>query len=89
MKTCSRCGNTKDDNEFYKNARLKDGLHSWCKACCKAARRLRWEDPAVKVRNAVAVRKWREGHPEKVKEIKHAKAKAGYLNPKMKQWWPD
>ena len=86
MKMCSRCGKTKDDGDFYKDQHLKDGLYSWCKACYKIARRLRLEDPAVKMRNATAVRKWREAHPERVKEIKRAKAKAGYLNPKTKRW---
>ena len=89
MKTCSRCGKTKDDGDFYRASRLKDGLHSWCKACDKIARRLRREDPAVKMRNATAVRKWREAHTELVKEIKDTAMRKKYLDPKTKRWWPD
>lgn len=34
-KTCSKCGYLKNHSEFYKHNQTKDGLHSWCKACCK------------------------------------------------------
>jgi hypothetical protein len=30
-KTCTKCGNIKAYSEFYKDARRKDGLASWCK----------------------------------------------------------
>lgn len=89
MKTCSRCGKTKDDGDFYKDRHLKDGLYSWCKACYKIARRLRREDPAVKAVEAKRVRNWREAHPERVKEIKDTVMRKKYLDPKTKRWWPD
>ncbi len=33
MKTCSRCHTPKDLNAFGKDARKKDGLTIWCRAC--------------------------------------------------------
>ena len=35
-KTCVRCGEDKPISEFHRNARSKDGLHSYCKICNKA-----------------------------------------------------
>jgi hypothetical protein len=31
--TCTRCGETKDASEFYRDGRTTSGLGSWCKAC--------------------------------------------------------
>ena len=33
MKRCSKCKKQKDESEFYKNARTRDGLKYQCKAC--------------------------------------------------------
>lgn len=33
MKTCTKCHIEKDESEFYKNKRTKDGLYSHCKSC--------------------------------------------------------
>lgn len=33
MKTCSRCGKEKDQNEFTIDNRSKDGRYSWCRLC--------------------------------------------------------
>lgn len=33
MKKCTKCKETKDETEFYKNKKTKDGLHKWCKIC--------------------------------------------------------
>jgi hypothetical protein len=35
MKKCSRCGETKNVNEFHRKASTKSGLHSNCKECRK------------------------------------------------------
>jgi hypothetical protein len=40
-KRCRCCGETKDAAEFARNARLRDGLHSWCRVCMAAAMK-RW-----------------------------------------------
>jgi hypothetical protein len=36
VKVCRFCKNEKDDEEFYRNTRTKDGLTSWCKDCMKS-----------------------------------------------------
>ncbi len=36
MKTCSRCGLTKAEDEFYRLIRSKDGRQSFCKVCQRA-----------------------------------------------------
>ena len=36
MKTCIRCGETKELTEFYKQVRNRDGLHHYCRTCCIA-----------------------------------------------------
>jgi hypothetical protein len=33
LKTCSKCGETKSINDFYKNASNKDRLGDYCKEC--------------------------------------------------------
>jgi|ETNvirenome_6_85_1030632.scaffolds.fasta_scaffold54657_2 hypothetical protein len=35
MKECSKCGETKDVSEYYRNTREKDGLQYRCKSCHK------------------------------------------------------
>ena len=33
MKKCSQCGETKNEEEFYRSAKHKDGLQHYCKPC--------------------------------------------------------
>lgn len=35
MKTCFKCKEEKPDADFYKSGRTKDGLHCYCKVCCR------------------------------------------------------
>lgn len=35
QKTCACCGQTKPTTEFYKAAKSKDKLQSYCKSCAK------------------------------------------------------
>lgn len=35
MKACTRCGTEKPASEFYARRSKRDGLHSWCKGCCR------------------------------------------------------
>ena len=37
MKRCTKCGESKQELEFHKNSRAKDGLCSYCKVCAKKA----------------------------------------------------
>lgn len=46
MKKCGRCKEVKSDEDFSKNKRNKDGLHSECKACDKEIKlKFRLEKP--------------------------------------------
>ena len=40
MKTCTKCGITKPDNDFRVNGKMSDGLHSYCKTCSNRATEL-------------------------------------------------
>lgn len=35
MKTCAKCGEKKQQSEFHKSSKAKDGLCSYCKVCAK------------------------------------------------------
>lgn len=35
-KMCTKCGETKDVGEFYRNGKYKDGYMTWCKSCLNA-----------------------------------------------------
>ena len=39
MKTCRKCGETKETAAFRRNARTSDGLSSWCADCHNVAKR--------------------------------------------------
>ena len=36
MKTCFVCKEEKEDIQFYKSSKSTDGLHHYCKSCCKS-----------------------------------------------------
>lgn len=42
MRTCNRCGQTKDETEFAKNRHEKSGYFRWCRECWNEARRARY-----------------------------------------------
>lgn len=76
-KPCTKCGETKPLDEFYKSKASKDGLQSYCKACNSAASRQwnadnpdrraaynkRWyaDNPE---RSAANTKQWKQDHPE-------------------------
>jgi hypothetical protein len=35
LRECSKCHEIKERTEFFKHSQRSDGLHSWCKSCCK------------------------------------------------------
>lgn len=37
MKACSKCGGSKDESEFYRSKKSRDGLTSWCRPCSSKA----------------------------------------------------
>ena len=36
QKRCSKCSETKALDAFFRNRSRKDGLHPWCRLCCRA-----------------------------------------------------
>ena len=46
-KKCGRCGETKDEADFYPDRWSKDGLQSRCRACQKAFNAWRYRDPTA------------------------------------------
>lgn len=38
MKKCVRCLESKEEEEFHRNWKAKDGLQSWCRTCAAAYR---------------------------------------------------
>ena len=58
MLTCTNCGRTMPETEFYKDRRSKSGYKSWCRTCQNAdKRRARADSRSVKRLKAPA-RKW-------------------------------
>lgn len=51
-KICSKCGEQKDQPEFYKSSKTKDGLQRWCKACSSENSKIRNSDPQFRNRRA-------------------------------------
>lgn len=80
MKTCFKCGESKDPEEFYRHPRMADGRLGKCKECTKkdvrenrAARReqyseyerSRFHDPSRKEKVSGYMKRHRERNPEK------------------------
>ncbi len=79
MKTCTRCGQSKTDESFNKNARTKDGLTPHCKECRKAHRDATKETRSINAREYYEstrdqkleyARKYRNSHVDKISEWK-------------------
>ncbi len=70
MRTCSKCGDPKDEEkEFYKNSRTGK-YHSWCKSCHKAdsTARAKADPEGTNARSKT----WRAAHPGRASEIARA-----------------
>ncbi len=93
-KKCSKCGELKSINDFYKDEARKDGHFSGCKKCEAEYRKERYKNnpESYKENNRKyreknpekekeRKRKWRKKNPEKVKEINRKR----YKNNKEKE----
>lgn len=69
MKTCSKCGEEKNLESFFKDRAFKDGHSSICKVCKKAAT-ARWRDRNREKWNAY-MREFRAEHPLSIKDKAH------------------
>ena len=84
-KVCKKCDLEKDESEFYKNKRNKDGLHSYCKIC-NAEKGRNWNQ-ANKERVAEKQHNWNQANKEKMlawhriydKEYKKKEREEDYL----------
>ncbi|MBU3668329.1 MAG: hypothetical protein FGM53_07350 [Rhodocyclaceae bacterium] len=82
MKLCCNCKTEKANEEFYANARTKDGLNTFCKECHKAhgreAKRLKRLDPVFRAAEAAKKKDYRSKPEVKAKN-----------NLYMKRWHSD
>jgi len=70
MKTCRKCNIEKSEDAFYKNSKVRGGLHSSCIECDKAiSKKHYWADP---IKERKRSNKYyvltKEKHKEKYKE---------------------
>jgi hypothetical protein len=66
-KRCTKCGETKQPEEFHRDRTKPDGWSYQCKACCcERARRWREANPE---RHREKTRKWEKANPERVREL--------------------
>lgn len=79
MKTCSKCGETKDESDYHKHCQSKDGLRPDCKACCAAAGK------AYRQRNAETIRRSNRRYVEANKETIKVKRAVYYRNNRHKK----
>lgn len=47
-KRCSKCKNTKDLSEFYKNSSKKDGVTTACKVCINTRSKMKYESKTAR-----------------------------------------
>jgi len=93
MKKCTKCGNKKPHKQFSKNKNSKDGLHAWCKNCCreynqskkgKAAQSRYYKSKKGNAKRA----NYRNSESGRANNRRHAKTKKGKATSRkaMKAW---
>lgn len=81
--TCTKCNVTKPADEFYREARYKNGLMTRCKSCFTAQTVAGRDKQKV---NEAALR-WRKRNPDKVREA-NRRIKAMRRKNERRQWTP-
>lgn len=81
-KKCSRCNTDKPVEEFSKASANRDGLHRWCRGCCKDY----WRENKVRYKKVQA--KWYEENKDSQREYaaKHRAEKANYYREYNKKY---
>ncbi|MCK6401286.1 MAG: hypothetical protein L6Q74_05150 [Sphaerotilus natans subsp. sulfidivorans] len=64
MKTCTKCGETKERAAFHAHARSPDGLQTWCKACRSAHAKATYDPAKASAYNTA--------HKDEIRARKHA-----------------
>lgn len=72
MKSCSRCGEEKGLEEFYKDRRARDGRKSECIACQSPRDRAYSKTPKAIANARARGKRYRERNAKKLKEIRRA-----------------
>lgn len=92
LKTCTKCGQEKNIEEYHKKTSSKDGHSPWCKNCTsevnkkyysrsdvKQKRKEKWQDPIYREKENKKQRLRNKNNPES-KIINHARARAKKYN---------
>lgn len=82
MKTCSKCGERKPLNHFYRQEGMRDGYRNNCKSCHAASHRnwyLKNRDKEIQ-----RVRQWQQANPEKVNSCHRKRRQADPRGTKLK-----
>jgi len=66
MKHCNRCDTTKEETEFHKSKRSKDGLTHWCKECNREVARDSYNANPDATNNRK--KQWRKDNPDLARE---------------------
>jgi len=71
MKICSKCGASKDESEFSKDKRAKDGMQGRCKLCSGKANKEYFDRHRDRVAAAhkESARKYAKAHPDRIAVI--------------------
>ena len=67
-KTCGMCGGEFEIVCFSINRKSRDGLHAWCKVCCRKAERERYK--IIRDEKISAAREWQAKNLDKIKNYK-------------------
>ena len=87
MKKCTKCGIEKDESEFYKNKKAKDGLRHWCKACVSSHMKPYRQVNAERL--SAYKKDYCEKNREKIKEIwrVYSEKNRDLINAKTRQYY--
>ena len=71
MKTCCNCKQEKENEEFVKDNRRKDGYSTLCKECKRTRDKIRYhkikDDPEFKIKERERLKKYKELNKDKIK----------------------
>lgn len=65
MKTCCKCNKAKNDNQFQKHKRTRDGLDCWCKECRHEYQKEYRSKPEIKLKLKIYIKDYMQGYRKK------------------------
>lgn len=79
MKTCTKCESSRELSDFPQDRTKRDGLHSICRACHSAQKKLWRSNPENRESGRLRSKSWREANPEKsARSVRSSTIKAKY-----------